>query len=200
MKPTKKLLREVAGLLKKFKEVTGKSYKISIIGGRAVVIHGLERTTKDIDLCFDCESGDTPGGVLLSQFLETKGLKVVYISGTKDPNDPLRHDIIIIDGLGQRIDILIAAYKWEQEGLSESEQIEGIGLPLMPKPYLIAMKLLADGYKDRMDIEGLWHLMTSDEKEKTMSLAKRIKRDKNLLRIISRESKPLPPPPQEEIL
>jgi hypothetical protein len=95
------------------------------------------------------------------------------MQGSKIPNDPLKHDIIVIDdneGDYERIDFLIARYKWELEGIEQAIRLQDIPFPVLAKPYLVAMKLLATGYKDAHDIVTLMALMTDEEKQRPGSL------------------------------
>lgn len=46
------------------------------------------------------------------------------------------------------MDFIIARYKWELKGIKEARPLEDIPFPVIPKPYLIAMKLKAGGLKD----------------------------------------------------
>jgi hypothetical protein len=107
----------------------------------------------------------------------------------------LKHDIIFIDdteGEYERIDMLIAQYKWEMEGIEKAVHIEDVPFSVLDKPYLAAMKLQTTSYKDAHDVVTLFDLTTDEEKVKTRELAKRTGRDKKLDRLLS-------PPPEEEV-
>ena len=98
-------------------------------------------------------------------------------------DDPFKDDIIFIhDKSGEypKIDLIIARYKWELEGIESAALLEDIPFPVLPKPYLIAMKLKAGSLKDDYDIVELYKLLTEEEKTKTHELANRIHRDKKL--------------------
>lgn len=110
------------------------------------------------------------------------------IKGSSISDDPFKHDIIFIeDKMGEflRIDFLKAKYKWELDAIHSANQMEGIPVPIVTKPYLAVMKLRSTGYKDANDIVNLLNLMTEDEKQKTIELAKQTGRDKKLNRILS---------------
>jgi hypothetical protein len=116
------------------------------------------------------------------------------VEGSKIPDDPFKHDIIFIeDKLGEfiRIDLLIAKYKWELQAIHEAVIITGIPMPVLSRPYLVAMKLQSTGLKDASDIVSLMGLMTDEEKAKAFELAKRTGRDKKLATLLA-------PPEQEE--
>ncbi len=58
-----------------------------------------------------------------------------------------------------------------------------------PKPYLAGMKLMAGGIQDEEDIRNLFLIMSDSEKEKTFELARIIRRDKNLSRILAEKKR-----------
>ena len=62
--------------------------------------------------------------------------------------------------------------------------MEDIAFPVLPKPYLIAMKLRAGGPKDDYDVIELYELLTDEEKIKTNELARIVHKDKKLVRLI----------------
>jgi hypothetical protein len=173
-------------------------FDIVLVGGAAVILHGVERTTLDVDLCvYSDASSNTNSSAFYDLLVKhlPKRFSARLVCGSKIPDDPLKHDIIFIDdaeGEYERIDLLIARYKWEKEGIEKAIRIEAVPFPVLSKPYLIAMKLFASGYKDAHDIATLFGLMSDEEKEKTRELARRIGRDKKLERLLF-------PPPEEEV-
>ncbi len=171
---------------------------IALIGGFGVIAHGVERTTIDLDFCLYSDILDTSGTKAFFELLKKhipKRFEIQLMEGSKVPDDPFKHDLIRISDTQKellRIDLLIARYKWELDGMQEAEQVKDVPIPVFSKPYLVAMKLQATGYKDYQDIVSLMELMTEAEKAKTRELAKRIGRDKKLERLLS-------PPPEEEV-
>lgn len=171
---------------------------IALIGGFAVIAHGVERTTIDLDFCLYSDILDTSGTKDFFELLKEhipKKFEIQLMEGSKFPDGPFKHDLIRISDTHKellRIDLLIARYKWELDGMQEAEQVKDVPIPVFSKPYLVAMKLQATGYKDYQDIVSLMELMTDEEKAKTRELARRIGRDKKLERLLS-------PPPEEEV-
>lgn len=165
--------------------------ELALIGGYAAVLHGVERTTLDIDFCaFSDLLLSSHDSTILYDVLR-KHLPERFESrlaqGTTIPDDPFRHDAIFIkDTQGEhfKIDILVARYKWELEAIRSAEHIEGIPVPVITKPYLAAMKLQASGYKDASDVVILMSLMSEKEKEKAFELAARTKKDRKLRRLL----------------
>lgn len=191
MKPILDTLKELKNLINKFSAETAyKDAVIALIGGYAVIAHGIERTTKDIDTLCIGSPYDSFGKDLskfLMEHLCDKGVKVEYFPQSHDIHDPFQHEIIYIKdpkGAVPTVDIIIARYKWELEGLLSSEPEKTIPINLLPKPYLIAMKLKAGGPKDDYDVIELYELLSKKEKEKTHELARLIHREKKLAQLI----------------
>jgi len=188
---TLKIIRDITSAL------PDKVY-IALTGGYAAILHGVERTTIDIDVCVYSDligSSDSRAFFEILNQNIPKRLSTELIQGSKKPEDPFQHDLIrIVDTRKKhfRIDLLIARYKWELEGLKEAQTFKEVPIPVLSKPYLVGMKLRASGYKDAHDIVSLMQLMNEEEKVRTRELAKRIGREKKLERLLS-------PPPEEEV-
>ncbi|MFZ3064167.1 MAG: nucleotidyl transferase AbiEii/AbiGii toxin family protein [Nitrospirota bacterium] len=191
MKPILGTLKELKNLINNF--IADTEYKdtaIALVGGYAVIAHGVERTTKDIDILSIGSPYDSFGKDLtefLRRQLSTKGIKVEYLPQSHDIHDPFQHEVIYLkdpEGATPRIDIIIASYKWEVEGLLSANPEKEIPINILPKPYLIAMKLKAGGPKDDYDIIELYELLTDEEKIKTNELARIVHKDKKLARLI----------------
>ncbi len=58
-------------------------------------------------------------------------------------------------------------------------------LNVYPMPYLAGMKLMAGSTQDEEDVRNLFLIMSDTEKEKAWKLARLIKWDKNLSRILA---------------
>jgi hypothetical protein len=176
------------------------------VGGYASVLHGVERTTLDIDFCvysgvIHSHNADEFYRVLLKYIPET--FTATFIKGSAIHDDPFKHDVIFIeDTLGEymRMDFLIAKYKWELEAIRSASRIEGVPVAVVTKPYLAAMKLRATGYKDASDVVSLINLMTEAERHETFELAKRIGRDKKLALLLSPPDDGYAEEPPEELI
>jgi len=194
-------MKSIDDTLKTIRDITNAipvKLDIVLVGGVAVILHGVERTTLDVDFCIYSDAiSNTDSSAFYDVLVKhlPKRFTARLVLGSKIPNDPLKHDIIFIDdaeGEYERIDLLIAQYKWEIEGIEQAVQIEAIPFPVLSKPYLVAMKLFASGHKDAHDVVTLMEIMTEEEKATTRELAKRTGRDKKLERLLS-------PLPEEEV-
>ena len=193
-------MKSIAATLETIRDITSalpEKLEAALIGGHGVILHGVERTTLDVDLCVWSEGLGRTGSASFYRVLKEhlpERFSAQLREGSKDHSDPIRHDLVLIeDTLGEypRIDLLIARYRWEVEGLRKAERVPGVPVPVMPKSYLVAMKLLASGHKDAADVAGLMGIMSEEERKLAVSLARRIGRDRKLGRILA-------PPAEEE--
>jgi hypothetical protein len=165
-------------------------FYIALAGGYSVIAHGVGRTTVDADFYIYSELVKEGGTEILVNIFKKylpENFEVRAVEGTRLRDDPFGHDVVFLeDKSGQypKMDFIIAKYKWELEGIKEAKPLEDIPFPVIPKPYLIAMKLKAGGLKDDYDIVELYQLLSEEERIKTHKLARLIKRDKKLKRLI----------------
>lgn len=194
-------MKSILDTLKTIRDITNAlpaKTNIVLTGGYAAIQHGVERTTLDLDFCIYADIIETAGTTEFFTVLKShlpKRFEAQLMQGSKIVDDPFKHDLIrIIDTQKEflRVDLLVARYKWELEGMLGAETKKDVPIPVLSKPYLVTMKLLATGYKDAHDIMTLMRLMTEEEKIKARELARRIGRDKKLERLLS-------PPPEEEV-
>ena len=184
MKSIVDTLRLIKNAVDAFEGESGRKASTALIGGHAAIFSGVARTTLDVDLCFHSD-GDEPGAsfhVFLERHLPSR-FRHRFMEASKDQNDPLKHGLIILDDSEDeypRIDILVARYGWELEGLKNARQISGIAVPVMPLPHLLAMKLLAGGRKDELDVIEMLKAATAAEKDEANKLARKIGRDRML--------------------
>ncbi len=197
----KDLLKTVTACIDEFCAERNASRRAAIVGGEAVILHGVPRTTIDIDVLLAFVDQDGDPAELTAQFSsflrERLGDKyrVAAHRASKDPDDALKHDIVLITDTHReykKVDILIANFDWELEGLQRAESPGAGELPVYPKAYLVGMKLLAGGRRDEEDIISLFHLMSESERDETMELARRIKKDRNLSVLLEQEERGSP--------
>jgi len=190
----KSLLKIVTECIDSFSEQANVIRLAAIVGGEAVIMHGIPRTTIDVDILLFCgdekKDIDNIGKVFASFLKQELGGKfeVKNFEASKDPSDPLKHDLIIITDPEKRfkkLDILIANYQWELEGLKSMDSPHTGPLYPYPKEYLVGMKLMAGGAQDDEDIRNLFLVMSDSEKKKALGIARLIRRDKNLTRVLS---------------
>ncbi len=169
---------------------------MALAGGYAVILHGVERTTLDVDFCLYSDliqSAGTEGFFSMLRSHLPARFQAELARGSLIPEDPFKHDVIFLEdtsGEFLRTDLLVARYKWELEAIKRAETLAGVPFPVLTKPYLVAMKLQATGLKDASDVVSLFRLMTAEEQAATFELARRTGREKKLARLLA--------PPEEE--
>jgi hypothetical protein len=158
---------------------------IALIGGYAVISHGAGRTTVDVDflLYSDLIRENSSEFVDLFKRVLPGHFDTRWVEGSRMIDDPFPYDVLFLtDNSGEypKMDFIIPRYKWELEGLRKARPLENVPFPVLPVPYLIAMKLRAGGPRDHSDVLDLYPFLSSEEKKETHRLAVSIKRDKNL--------------------
>lgn len=190
MKTIEHTLKLIDNLISILQDSYNLEIDIALVGGYSVISHGIERTTVDVDFCIYADiihKKNTLAFVELLKRVVPDNFEIKFIEGSKIMDDPFKHDIIFISdssGAYPKIDIIIAKYKWELEGIREARPLQDIPFPVLPKPYLVAMKLKAGGSKDDFDVIELYSIMTDEEMKKTKELAKLIHKDKKLAKLL----------------
>ncbi len=164
--------------------------EIALIGGLAVIAHGIGRSTLDVDFLihvngFPARASEFIG--LLTRVVPSC-FEIRKVDGSKMLGDPFPYDIIFLtDRTGEfpRVDFIFPNYKWELEGLRMAKPVPGVSFPVLSIPYLIAMKLRAGGPNDHSDVVQLFNLLSAEEKEQARKLAILIRRDKNLAELLN---------------
>jgi len=197
MKSIEDTLSFLKKILSGFDDATPTAF--ALVGGYAGIAHGIGRTTTDVDLAVFSETIHSAGIGSFARKLETAlppGFIVHVVEGSKIHDDPFRHDILFLEDTSReypKIDLIVPRYKWELEGLERAGHLEDIPFPVLPKPYLVAMKLRAGSPKDDSDILELVQLMSPEEKSQTDKLAKRVHRDQKLNELLVAG-----PPPRDD--
>ena len=123
-----------------------------MIGAAAMAVHGVGRSTRDIDLLtLSTEWMDGTRWAPLSD----AGVNVSVARG--DADDPLA-GVIRFDEAGERpVDLVVGRYRWQQRLLERAEPAVagGTSLPTALARDLVLLKLFAGGSQDAWDIEQL---------------------------------------------
>ena len=140
------LVERVAAIL------DGAGARYAVIGAAAMAVHGVARSTRDIDLLTlsaECMDGTRWAG------LSDAGVNVSVARG--DADDPLA-GVIRFDRAGERpVDVVVGRYQWQQRLLERAEPaVSGdTRLPTALARDLVLLKLFAGGSQDAWDIEQL---------------------------------------------
>ncbi len=125
--------------------------RFALIGAAALAIHGVSRSTLDIDLLI------TDRRVLDASFWIGLPESITRDIRPGDADDPLA-GVVRLSASGQRdVDIVIGRGAWENGVLARADRIlhQGHYLPAARVDDLILLKLYAGGSQDRWDIEQL---------------------------------------------
>ena len=146
-----KLLGEVVGHL------VSEGIAHTLIGAAAMAIHGVSRSTADVDLL------TVDDRVLLrSTWAEFEARDLVRRVLKGDVDDPLAGSVRLADA-SEIVDVVVGRYTWQKEIIDAAERytLDDLTLPVAPPSSLVLLKLHAGGPKDAWDIRSL--LEVSDE-------------------------------------
>lgn len=140
------LLAQVSGVLK------AKEIPHVLIGASALTIHGVIRSTLDVDLfavdraCLD------------SRFWDVLAMEKVGIEVRKgDPDDPLAGVVRFETGTELPLDLVIGKHLWQRRAIERAQAaiFMGVEIPALRGSDLILLKLFAGGPQDAWDIQQL---------------------------------------------
>lgn len=114
----------------------------AILGGVAMIVHGSDRLTKDVDVA--CRDEYLPG---------MKPVKALMFGGAATLT-PKGHPLDIIVRSDDYRDLYIAAIEHARD--------EGLALPVVTPEYLAALKMAAARDKDELDLKTLIRLGVLD--------------------------------------
>ncbi|MCP4899440.1 MAG: hypothetical protein GY906_20945 [bacterium] len=123
-----------------------------VIGASAMAVHGVSRSTLDIDL-LTIDQRALRKGIWASLI----GEKAEVIVRFGDVQDPLR-DVVQIESAAQRpIDLVVGHGGWQTEIFPRAVRgvVGGVKVPIAEKMDLILLKLYAGGQQDLWDIQQL---------------------------------------------
>jgi hypothetical protein len=124
----------------------------AVIGAAAMAVHGVARSTQDLDLLTVDAACLTPS---LWESLKRRGMAVDVRPGGAD--DPLAGVVHIAEGVTALVDVIVGRAAWQVGVLDRAtpHSIEGDRVPVASLPDLVLLKLYAGGPQDVWDIEQL---------------------------------------------
>lgn len=140
------LLKHVVALLR------SRSTPFALIGAAAMAVHGVSRSTRDLDLFVIARECLSPA---YWDSLRTAEFDVNIQEG--DTEDPLAGVVRLTAADQPPVDIVVGKPAWQAEILSRATEteIEGISVPVADPADLILLKLYAGGPQDAWDIQQL---------------------------------------------
>jgi hypothetical protein len=132
----------------------------ALIGAAALALHGVSRSTYDLDLlaversCLDPESWTQ---------LSRSGIAVEVRRG--DLDDPLAGVVRFTAPAERPVDLVVGRAGWQADALARAanQVFAGVDLPVLRAPDLILAKLYAGGPQDAWDVA---QLLAAGEEEK----------------------------------
>lgn len=124
----------------------------ALIGAAAMAVHGVSRSTADIDLLALDRACLAPA---TWESLRRADLTAAIRTG--DADDPLA-GVVRFAAPGERgIDLVVGRASWQQGILDRAQEasLEGVRVPVATAPDLILLKLYAGGPQDAWDIAQL---------------------------------------------
>jgi len=125
----------------------------ALIGAGALAVHGVARSTFDLDLLTTNPAVLDPAAWT---DLSTDGRVHVDVR-RGDADDPLA-GVVRVETPGEpEVDVVVGRWGWQAEALERSRPVlvAGLELPVVGAADLILLKLYAGGSQDRWDIEQL---------------------------------------------
>lgn len=144
------------------KELTERGVQFVVCGGVAVVLHGVERMTLNLDLVVDMTHEnlqrliDAMRAVKLTPRVPVPPEKVRIMIEEKNM---AAFSFINLKNPFQQVDILISEKLDEMLSDAEIQDVGGFQIKIASKEKLIEIKKCAGREKDRSDIEALQRLM-----------------------------------------
>lgn len=127
--------------------------RYALIGAAALAVHGVARSTFDLDLL-------TTDLVVLDPAVWTARVSDPYITVSVrrgNVDDPLA-GIVRLEAREQRaVDVVVGRWDWQTEAVATARPVNvaGVAVPVVSAVYLVLLKLYAGGPQDLWDIEQL---------------------------------------------
>jgi predicted nucleotidyltransferase len=140
--------------------LAGAGVDFVVIGGVAVIAHGYERNTKDLDICYSPDQAnlDALGGVLVELGARLRGIdeEIPFVA---DARTLLRTQILTLDTREGGLDLLVdptgaPGYRALKER-AERIDFDGFDVLIASIEDLLAMKRAANRPQDRVDVQAL---------------------------------------------
>jgi hypothetical protein len=130
----------------------------ALIGASALAVHGISRSTLDIDLLV------TDRRVLSLPFWRAVSTRAAVEVRSGDADDPLA-GVVRVSASGERdVDVIVGRGRWTADVIARARPpVRGTGVPAVRADDLVLLKLFAGGSQDRWDIEQVLALPERDE-------------------------------------
>jgi hypothetical protein len=127
--------------------------RYALIGAGALAVHGVARSTFDLDLLTTNRAVLDPG-VWADLIADGRVHATVRLG---DADDPLA-GLVRVDAAGERdVDVVVGRWAWQTEAVERARLVVagGLQLPVVVPADLVLLKLYAGGSQDKWDVEQL---------------------------------------------
>lgn len=140
------LLEQVTGMLGQ------KRISFAVIGAAAMAIHGVSRSTRDLDLL-----AVEPKALLAETWTDLEATGAIVDVRRGDAGDPLAGVVRLKKSGEGPIDVVIGRAAWQREAVDRARPalFGMLALPVVRREDLILLKLYAGGPQDAWDIGEL---------------------------------------------
>lgn len=140
------LLAQVSGVLR------AQGIPYALIGASALTIHGVNRSTLDVDLFTVDRACLDPG---IWDGLAVAGVDIEVRKG--DPDDPLAGVVRFEVATELPLDLVVGKHLWQRRAIERAEAATfmGVEIPVLRGVDLILLKLFAGGPQDAWDVHQL---------------------------------------------
>jgi len=123
-----------------------------MIGAAAMAVHGVTRSTRDLDLFTTAHECLADG---FWDELRAVGIEACVRRG--DADDPLAGVVRFTRGVEHPVDLVVGKSAWQAAvvAVARNARIEGVDVPVVSRIDLILLKLYAGGPQDAWDVEQL---------------------------------------------
>jgi hypothetical protein len=124
----------------------------ALIGAAALAVHGISRSTFDLDLLAVDRGCLAPA---LWTGLEQRGIAIEIRRG--DVDDPLAGIVRFSAAGAQPVDLVVGRSSWQRDTLARAgrARVGNLEIPVLQPSDLVLLKLYAGGPQDAWDIEQL---------------------------------------------
>jgi hypothetical protein len=145
--------------------------RYALIGAAAMSVHGVTRSTLDVDLLAAEQRCLTPS---IWDRLAQSDIEVDVRRGDRD--DPLAGVVHFSQPDTRPIDLVVGRFRWQQRAIARAwpTQISEQKLPVVLRSDLVLLKLYAGGPQDMWDIH---QLLVCDDRETLETMMLEIERD-----------------------
>jgi predicted nucleotidyltransferase len=181
------LAERVVGALK------ARGIQFAVIGGHALTAYGYIRATRDVDLLTSCELDVLPS---VAEELRGDGIAVVFRPRGDLGQDDLDGTITAGDPNVAPVQVVNIKSSIGRDALESATTVDSYPMPVVSLEHLIALKVKANGHRDRADVIELLTRHNNLDRDKLRQLCTRYRASRKFDSILAAMA--APPVPDDE--